>query len=149
MIGLEQDALFRQPCDEQVLGMRGWADIDNLDAPILVFDDESIIDCLEFQRLAVFGRFPDNCLVRRCADDCRALGFINWYAQDMIDSSSKTRIGDVERVGGVKWTIKDGIVYDARKLRTQIREMVRAAKEKEGIVPGPRPIATVTGDSTF
>ena len=50
--------------------------------------------------------------------------------------------GDVERVGGVKWTIKDGIIYDARELRAQIREMVRAAKEKEGIAPGPMPIAT-------
>ena len=54
--------------------------------------------------------------------------------------------GDVERVGGVKWTIKDGIVYDARELRAQIREMVRAAKEKEGIAPGPMPIATGTSN---
>ena len=50
--------------------------------------------------------------------------------------------GDVERIGGVKWTIKDGIIYDARKLRAQVREMVRAAKKKEGIAPGPMPIAT-------
>ena len=50
--------------------------------------------------------------------------------------------GEVERIGGVRWTIKDGIVYDARELRAQIREMVRVAKEAENIPPGPMPIAT-------
>jgi Amidohydrolase family len=38
----------------------------------------------------------------------------------------------VVRVGGVKYTIKDGIVYDAKKLLADVREMVKAAKEKEG-----------------
>ena len=33
--------------------------------------------------------------------------------------------GKLERVGGVKYTIKDGIIYDAAKLRDDIREMVR------------------------
>jgi hypothetical protein len=51
--------------------------------------------------------------------------------------------GEVERIGGVRWTIKDGIVYDARELRAQVREMVRVAKEAENIPPGPMPIATV------
>lgn len=40
--------------------------------------------------------------------------------------------GAVERVGGVQWTIKDGIVYDARALLEDVREMVRAAKEEAG-----------------
>ncbi len=35
------------------------------------------------------------------------------------------------RVGGVKFTIKDGIVYDAKKLLSDIREMVKKAKLKE------------------
>lgn len=52
------------------------------------------------------------------------------------------RTGQVERIGGVRWTVKDGIVYDARKLRAEVREMVRAAKEEAGIPPGPMPIAT-------
>lgn len=30
-----------------------------------------------------------------------------------------------ERVGGVRWTIKDGIVYDAHQLLADVREMVR------------------------
>jgi imidazolonepropionase-like amidohydrolase len=36
------------------------------------------------------------------------------------------------RVGGVKYTIKDGIVYDAKKLLEDVRKMVKEAKEKEG-----------------
>jgi len=38
----------------------------------------------------------------------------------------------VVRVGGVKYTIKDGIVYDAKKLLADVRQMVKTAKEKEG-----------------
>jgi hypothetical protein len=38
----------------------------------------------------------------------------------------------VVRVGGVKYTIKDGIVYDAKKLLADVRQIVKAAKEKEG-----------------
>lgn len=38
----------------------------------------------------------------------------------------------VERVGGVRWTIKDGIVYDAPELLKQVREMVQAEKDKTG-----------------
>jgi imidazolonepropionase-like amidohydrolase len=36
------------------------------------------------------------------------------------------------RVGGVKYTIKDGIVYDAHALLADVRRMVREAKEKTG-----------------
>jgi imidazolonepropionase-like amidohydrolase len=42
-----------------------------------------------------------------------------------------TEDNEVVRVGGVKYTIKDGIVYDSRKLLAEVKEMVRAAKEKE------------------
>lgn len=38
---------------------------------------------------------------------------------------------EVERVGGVKYTIKDGIIYDAKKLLQDVRDMVRAAKQAE------------------
>lgn len=41
--------------------------------------------------------------------------------------------GLVERVGGVRWTIKDGIVYDAFKLRADVRAMVRQAKTDLGM----------------
>jgi hypothetical protein len=32
----------------------------------------------------------------------------------------------MERVGGIKYTIKDGIVYDAVQLREDIKEMVKS-----------------------
>jgi imidazolonepropionase-like amidohydrolase len=39
------------------------------------------------------------------------------------------KTGKVERVGGIKYTIKDGIVYDARKLLADVAEMVRKARQ--------------------
>src|SRR5439155_26102834 len=38
--------------------------------------------------------------------------------------------GRSERVGGIKYTIKDGIVYDARKLLADVAAMVERAKAK-------------------
>jgi len=40
--------------------------------------------------------------------------------------------GGFKRVGGVAYTIKDGIVYDARELLKDVRAMVREAKAAEG-----------------
>jgi hypothetical protein len=34
------------------------------------------------------------------------------------------------RTGGVNFTIKDGIVYDAKQLLTDVRTMVKSAKSK-------------------
>lgn len=48
--------------------------------------------------------------------------------------------GLVERVGGVRWTIKDGIVFDAVKLRADVRQMVREAKIEAGMNPD-KPLA--------
>ena len=50
----------------------------------------------------------------------------------------------VERVGGVLYTVKDGIVYDARELRRSVRDMVKAEKEKRGIPSGPMPIESAS-----
>jgi imidazolonepropionase-like amidohydrolase len=38
--------------------------------------------------------------------------------------------GKVERVGGVKWTIKDGIVYDAKQLLIDVARMVEKQKKE-------------------
>jgi len=38
---------------------------------------------------------------------------------------------EVKRVGGVKYTIKDGIVYDAKKLLEDVKRMVEEVKAKE------------------
>ena len=41
----------------------------------------------------------------------------------------------VERVGGVRWTIKDGIVYDAQALLADVRKMVEKEKIELGMNP--------------
>jgi imidazolonepropionase-like amidohydrolase len=38
--------------------------------------------------------------------------------------------GKVERVGGVKYTIKDGIIYDAKELLADVANMVEAQKRE-------------------
>jgi len=38
--------------------------------------------------------------------------------------------GDVERVGGVKYVVKDGIVYDAKKLLADVEKIVAEAKKQ-------------------
>jgi hypothetical protein len=38
----------------------------------------------------------------------------------------------VERVGGVRWTIKDGIIYDARALLASVERMVEEQRAREG-----------------
>jgi hypothetical protein len=47
----------------------------------------------------------------------------------------------VTRVGGIKHTIKDGILFDAAALRADVRRIVREAKdcEKLQITPPARP----------
>jgi hypothetical protein len=40
-------------------------------------------------------------------------------------------IDDIQRVGGVKYTIKDGVIYDAKQLLADVREMVEDAKAEE------------------
>ncbi len=40
---------------------------------------------------------------------------------------------EVERVGGVKYTIKDGIIYDAKKLLADVAEMVEAQKQARAV----------------
>ncbi len=48
------------------------------------------------------------------------------------------------RVGGIRYTIKDGIVYDAKQLLADVARMVREAKRKAGkqiVQPGLAPVA--------
>ncbi len=48
----------------------------------------------------------------------------------------------VIRAGGVRYTVKDGIVYDAKALLADVRRMVKEAKEKSGkeiVQPGLTP----------
>jgi len=45
--------------------------------------------------------------------------------------------GKAERVGGIKYTIKDGIVYDARQLLADVARMVAMQKQERGITRLP------------
>lgn len=45
------------------------------------------------------------------------------------------RNGNVERVGGVRYTIKDGIVYDAKQLLADVAAMVEAQRREQGAPP--------------
>ncbi len=54
--------------------------------------------------------------------------------------------GEVERVGGVRYTIKDGIIFDARQLLQDVRDMVEAQKAERGMPPGPMPMKIETVD---
>ncbi len=47
--------------------------------------------------------------------------------------------GKLARVGGVKYTIKDGIVFDARQLLADVRRMVAEDKKARGIEQLPQP----------
>ncbi|MES2125933.1 MAG: amidohydrolase family protein [Pseudomonadota bacterium] len=47
--------------------------------------------------------------------------------------------GKPHRVGGVDYTVKDGIVYDAAKLRADVRRMVADDKKAKGIVQLKQP----------
>ena len=50
--------------------------------------------------------------------------------------------GTITRTRGIKWTIKDGIVYDAKALLADVRAMVAQAKDAAGLPPGPMPVET-------
>jgi hypothetical protein len=52
----------------------------------------------------------------------------------------------VDRVGGVQYTIKDGIIFDAPALLEDVRAMVETQKAQRGIPAGPMPM-TITTDA--
>jgi len=54
---------------------------------------------------------------------------------------------EVDRVGGVKYTIKDGIIFDARELLADVRAMVEAQKAERGMPAGPMPMKIETVDT--
>jgi hypothetical protein len=54
------------------------------------------------------------------------------YGTGAVRLNDETR--EPERIGGVKYTIKDGIVYDAKKLLADVEAMVDAQKAELGIL---------------
>ena len=43
-----------------------------------------------------------------------------------------TEDNEVVRVGGVKYTVKGGVIYDAKRLLADVQKMVADEKEKTG-----------------
>jgi imidazolonepropionase-like amidohydrolase len=54
------------------------------------------------------------------------------YGTGAVKLNDKT--GKAERVGGIKYTIKDGIVYDAKKLLADVARMVEKQKQERSKV---------------
>jgi imidazolonepropionase-like amidohydrolase len=52
--------------------------------------------------------------------------------------------GEPARIGGVRYTIKDGIVYDAQNLLSDVRELVREARTEGGDGAGLKRLPYVT-----
>ena len=52
--------------------------------------------------------------------------------------------GEPARIGGIRYTIKDGIVYDAQKLLADVREMVHEARQADGDGPELKRLPYVT-----
>ncbi|MDM7927290.1 amidohydrolase family protein [Blastomonas fulva] len=44
--------------------------------------------------------------------------------------------GKAQRVGGIAWTVKDGIFYEGKALRADIRAIVARSKAERGLPPG-------------
>jgi imidazolonepropionase-like amidohydrolase len=57
------------------------------------------------------------------------------YGTGAVRLNEKT--GKAERVGGIKYTIKDGIVYDARQLLADVARMVEKQKAARGVTRLP------------
>lgn len=53
------------------------------------------------------------------------------YVTGAVRLNDKT--GKAERVGGIKWTIKDGIAYDAKKLAADVAQMVEKQKRERAV----------------
>lgn len=55
------------------------------------------------------------------------------YGTGALHFNKDTR--EMERVGGVRYTIKDGIVFDAEQLLDDVADLVRSAKQEAGMAP--------------
>ena len=60
-----------------------------------------------------------------------------FYGSGALKLNDKT--GKPDRVGGVRWTIKDGIVYDARQLLADVNRMVETQRRQRPAADAIRP----------
>ena len=63
-------------------------------------------------------------------------GKTRWRNLKVLYGTGAVRLNDEtgqpERTEGIRYTIKDGIVYDAEKLLADVRQMVEAQKAERG-----------------
>ena len=52
--------------------------------------------------------------------------------EDIVKNIKLNENNEVERVGGVKYTISNGVIYDSKGLLNQVKMMVDKAKKEEG-----------------
>ena len=57
------------------------------------------------------------------------------YGTGAVKLNDQTR--QVERIGGIKYTIKDGIVYDAKKLLADVAAMVEKQRQSKKVPTVP------------
>ena len=95
-------------------------------AEVLGLDDR--LGSVEEEKLADFVVLEENPL-----QNLKVL-----YGSGTIRLNHQT--GRTERIGSIRYTIKDGIVYDTRKLLSDVRETVRAARAEKGLPPPPMPL---------
>ena len=83
---------------------------------------------IQVGKLADFVIVPDNPLHN----------IKNLFAMGALHYDPET--GEMVRKGGIRYTIKNGVVYDVDGLLEDVREMVRAARAERGMPPPPMPM---------
>ena len=121
---------FNYPREMELLQEAGFHPLEVIRAATLngaeALGMDSIIGSIEVGKMADFVLIDQNPLA-----DLKVL-----YGVGTMRLTDKN---EIVRVGGVKYTIKDGIIYDAKKLLADVKKMVADEKAKTGYeikIPG-------------